>query len=205
MKLVTRSLFAVLAIAAAAPFAAAAPVTWKIDQTHTEASFQVIHFYSKVRGVFHAVEGTIVYDESDTSVIQVDALARVASVDTGNEKRDAHLQTADFFDAANHPTISFKSKSVRQVAKGRYKLTGDFTMRGVTKQVTFDAEFLGASAVSIGGQSMGSKAGFSATAVINRKDYGVNWNKALDNGGFVLGESVTITLNVEADRVDKPQ
>ena len=200
MKLALRPLFALVALAALASAAAAAPVTWKIDPSHTEASFQVRHFFSKVRGVFHDVEGSIVYDDADPSAIKVDALVKVASVDTGNEKRDGHLQTADFFDAEKNPTLSFKSTSVKQVAKGRYKLTGDLTMRGVTKPVTFDAEFLGASDISIGGQARGSKAGFAATTVVNRKDFGINWNRALDNGGAMLDDSVTITLNIEADK-----
>ncbi len=202
MKLAHRLLYALVAIGVTASLAAAAPVTWKIDPTHTEASFQVRHFFSKVRGVFHEIEGTIVYDTTDASAIKVDALVKVASVDTGNEKRDGHLQAADFFDAEKNPTLSFKSTSVKPVAKGRYKLTGDLTMRGVTKQVTFDAEFFGSSAISMGGQARGSKAGFAATTTVNRKDFGINWNRALDNGGTVLDDSVTIVLNVEADKAD---
>jgi len=200
MKLALRSLFALVALIATAPFAAAAPVTWKIDPTHTEASFQVRHFFSKVRGVFHEVEGTIVYDDADPTAIKVEAIAKVASVDTGNEKRDGHLQTADFFDAEKNPTLSFKSTSVKQVAKDKFKLTGDLTMRGVTKQVTFDAQFLGAGEISIDGKPRGSKAGFAATTTVNRKDFGINWNKTLDTGGTVLEDSVTIVLNVEADK-----
>ena len=200
MKLALRSMLALVAILAAAPLASAAPVTWKVDPVHTEVSFQVTHFFSKVRGVFKEMEGTIVYDEADPGSIKVDAQVKVASVDTSNPKRDAHLQTPDFFDAEKNPFISFKSTSAKQVAKNRYKLTGDLTIRGVTKQATFDAEFLGSSAVSVGGQSWGSKAGFTATTEINRKDFGVNWNKTLDNGGMMVGELVTITLNIEADK-----
>ena len=195
------SLFlALAALALVVAPASAAPVTWKVDPSHTEASFQVKHFFSKVRGVFHDVEGTIVYDEADPAKVSVNASVKVASVDTGNEKRDGHLQTADFFDAANSPSISFKSTSVKPAGKGKYKITGDFTMRGVTKPVTFDAEFLGSSDINVGGQAWGGKAGFSATTVINRKDWGVNWDKNLDNGGVMLGDMVTLTLNVEADK-----
>ena len=200
MKLALRSLFALVAVAATASFAAAAPTTWKIDASHTEASFQVRHFFSNVRGVFHDVEGTIVFDEADPAAIKVEALVKVASVDTGNEKRDGHLQSADFFEAEKNPTLTFKSTSVKKTAKDKYKITGDLTMRGVTKSVTFDASFLGSSAVSVGGQSWGSKAGFSATTTVNRKDFGINWNKTLDNGGLMVGDDVTITLNVEADK-----
>jgi polyisoprenoid-binding protein YceI len=121
-------------------------------------------------------------------------------VDTGNERRDGHLQTPDFFDAEKNPTLSFKSTAVKPVAKDKFKITGDLTMRGVTKQVTFDAQFLGAGDIVIDGKARGSKAGFAATTTVNRKDYGINWNKTLDNGGTVLEDSVTIVLNIEADK-----
>jgi polyisoprenoid-binding protein YceI len=200
MRSLRRSLTAVVLVALAAATTSAAPSRWTIDPAHTEAAFQIRHFFSKVRGVFHDVEGTIVFDENDPSAIQVNATAKVASVDTGNPKRDGHLQSADFFEADRNPTLSFKSTSVRQVAQGQYQITGDLTMRGVTKPVTFDAEFLGSSPISVAGQSWGGKAGFSATAVVNRKDFGINWNKLLDNGGAMLGDEVTLQLNVEADQ-----
>jgi polyisoprenoid-binding protein YceI len=198
MKLVTRTLAALAALASVATFATAASTTWKIDPSHTQAGFQVRHFFSQVHGRFHEVEGTIVFDDANPDVISVDALVKVASVDTGNQKRDGHLQTADFFDAEKHPTLTFKSTKVTAAGKNKFKIAGDLTMRGVTKPVTFDAEFLGSAPISIGGRSF-SKAGFTASTVVNRKDYGINWNKALDNGGVMLEEKVTITLNVEAD------
>lgn len=200
MKLATRFLAALLAVAVSASFAAAAPATWKIDPSHTEAGFSVRHFFSKVHGKFHDVSGTIVFDEADPSVTKIDAMVRVASVDTGNEKRDGHLQSPDFFNAATDSIISFKSNKVTKTGKNKFKIAGDLTIRGVTKPVTFDGEFLGSSAVSVGGQSWGSKAGFSATTVINRKDFGVNWNKTLDNGGVMVDDMVTIELSVEADK-----
>ena len=200
MKHVTRLFAALLALAAMTSFATAAPTTWKIDPAHTEVGFEVRHFFSKVHGVFHEVEGTIVFDESDASATKIDATVKVASVDTGNEKRDGHLQSADFFEAEKNPTLTFKSTKIVKAGKDKFKITGDLTMRGVTKSVVFDAEFLGSSAVSVGGQSWGSKAGFSATTVVNRKDYGINWNKALDNGGVMVDDNVTIVLNVEADK-----
>ena len=203
MKHFHRIAVALLALAAAASFAAAGPVRWKLDPNHTEAGFQVKHFFARVHGVFHDVEGTIVFDEGDPSAIVVDATVKVASVDTGNEKRDAHLQTADFFEADKNPTLTFKSTKVTKAGgKNQYKVTGDLTMRGVTKIVTFDAEFLGSAPISIGGRSIGGKAGFSATTIVNRKDYGINWNKVLDTGGFMLDDKVTIVLNVEADQVE---
>lgn len=202
MKFATRSLLAALALVASATFAAAAPTNWKIDASHTEVGFEVRHFFSKVHGVFHDVEGTIVFDEADPTAVKIDATVKVASVDTGNEKRDGHLQSADFFEAEKNPTLTFKSTKVAKAGKNKYKITGDLTMRGVTKSVVFDAEFIGASAVSVGGQSWGSKAGFSATTVVNRKDFGINWNKALDNGGVMVDDNVTIVLNIEADKAE---
>jgi polyisoprenoid-binding protein YceI len=160
----------------------------------------VRHFFAKVHGVFHAVEGTIVFDEADPTAIKIEAMAKVRSIDTGEKKRDAHLQSSDFFNADKDSILTFKSAKVVKQDKNKYKITGDLTMRGVTKSVTFDAEFLGSSAVSVEGQSWGSKAGFSATTVVNRKDWGINWNKTLDNGGVMVDDNVTIILNVEADK-----
>ena len=202
MKPALRPLAALLAALTLASPATAIPTTWKVDPAHTEVGFEVRHFFSKVHGVFHDAQGTIVFDEQDPNGIKVDATARVASVDTGNHNRDAHLQTPDFFNAASDSLLSFRSTKVEKAGKGKYKISGDLTMRGVTKPVVFDAEFLGSSAVSIEGKSWGSKAGFSATTVVNRKDFGINWNKALDNGGMMVDDMVTIILNVEANKAD---
>jgi polyisoprenoid-binding protein YceI len=200
MKHALRPLAALLAALTLGSPAAALPVTWKVDPAHTEVGFEVRHFFSKVHGVFHDSQGTIVFDDQDPSAIQVDASARVASVDTGNHNRDADLQTPDFFNAATDSILSFKSTKVEKVGKTKYKVSGDLTMRGVTKPVVFDAEFLGSSDVSIEGKSWGAKAGFSATTVVNRKDYGINWNKVLDNGGTMVDDMVTIILNIEANQ-----
>src|SRR6185503_7035264 len=202
MKPALRPLAALLAAVTLASPAAAIPTTWKVDPAHTEVGFEVRHFFSKVHGVFHDAQGTIVFDEQDPNGIKVDATARVASVDTGNHNRDAHLQTPDFFNAATDSLLSFRSTKVEKAGKGKYKISGDLTMRGVTKPVVFDAEFLGSSAVTIEGKSWGSKAGFAATTVVNRKDFGINWNKALDNGGMMVDDQVTIILNVEANKAD---
>lgn len=202
MKLATRAFAALLALAATASFAVAAPTTWKIDPAHTEVGFQVRHFFSKVHGTFHDVSGTIAFDEADAAATKIDAVVRVASVDTGNQKRDGHLQSPDFFNAATDSLITFKSTKITKAGKNKFKIAGDFTLRGVTKPVVFDAEFLGSSAVSVGGQSWGSKAGFSATTVINRKDFGVNWNKTLDSGGLMVDDMVTIELSIEADKAE---
>jgi len=201
MKLELRPLASLLVALTLASTAAAAPATWKVDPAHTEVGFEVRHFFSKVHGVFHDIQGTIVFDEQDPTAIKVEASARVASVDTGNRNRDADLQQPYFFNAATDSILSFKSTKVEKAGKNKYKISGNLTMHGVTKPVVFDAEFLGSSAVSIEGKSWGSKAGFSATTVVNRQDFGINWNKALDNGGMMVGDDVTIVLNVEASKM----
>jgi polyisoprenoid-binding protein YceI len=201
MKLATRLLVSLAALAATASLASAAAGTWKIDPAHTEVGFDVRHFFTKVHGVFHEVSGTIVFDEADPSTIQVDASVRVSSVDTGNKNRDSDLKGPDFFDGDKDSTLSFKSTKVVAAGKNKYRITGDLTMRGVSKPATFDAEFLGSAAVSIEGRSWGSKAGFTATTVVNRKDWGINWNQTLDNGGVMVGDDVTIELNIEASKV----
>ena len=198
MKHASRLLTALAAVAATASLAVAAPTTWKIDPVHTEVGFEVRHFFAKVHGVFHDVVGTIAFDPADTSAVKIDATVQVKSVDTGNQDRDADLTGPDFFDAEKNPTLTFKSTKIARAGKDKYRITGDLTMRGVTKSVVFDAEFLGSAAVSVDGHSMGSKAGFSATTLVNRKDFGINWNKTLDNGGVMVADDVTIVLNVEA-------
>ena len=200
MKPALRLLAALIAALTLASRTLAAPVTWKVDPAHTEVGFDVRHFFTKVHGVFHEVQGTIVFDDQDPTAIKVDASARVASVDTGNRNRDADLQQPYFFNAATDSILSFKSTKVEKTGEKTLKVTGDLSAHGVTKSVAFDAEFLGSSTVSIEGKSWGAKAGFSATTVVNRQEFGINWNKALDNGGMMVGDDVTITLNVEASK-----
>ena len=153
MKLATRILALSIAGLASASVAAAAPSTWKIDPNHTNVGFSVRHFFSQVHGRFREFEGTIVFDEADPSAIKVDATVNASSVDTGNPNRDADLRSDHFFLVEKYPTLTFKSTKVTRAGKGKYKVTGDLTMRGVTKQVTFDAEYLGAAAVGVGGES----------------------------------------------------
>lgn len=203
MKHALRSVLAAFALVFVASAAFAAPVTYTIDKPHTEVGFDVRHFFSKVHGRFNDFQGTIVFDEQDPAKISVDASAVTASVSTDNEKRDGHLKTADFFDAEKFPTLTFKSTKVTAAGKNKYKVAGDLTLRGVTKPVVFDVDFLGAGSVGVGGQSWGIKAGFVATTTINRKDFGINWNKQLDNGGLMLADEVTLTLNIEANQVQE--
>ncbi|MCC6349534.1 MAG: YceI family protein [Candidatus Eisenbacteria bacterium] len=185
---------ALLLIAASA--APAAPIKYAVDRNHSDVGFSVRHIFTKVQGRFSDFQGTIVFDDKDASKIAVDASAVASSITTQNERRDGHLKSPDFFDAEKYPALSFKSTKVTANGQNKYKIAGDLTMRGVTKPVVFDAEFFGA-----GPAGKGNKAGFAATAVVNRKDFGINWNQALDNGGMVLSDDVTINLNIEANQV----
>jgi polyisoprenoid-binding protein YceI len=200
MKPVAPLLAALPALALAASLAAAAPATYSIDHNHTEVGFEVRHFFSKVHGRFNEFDGTITFDEKDPSAIAVNATAQAKSVWTNNTNRDADLRSPHFFAVDSFPTLSFKSTKVTPSGEHKYKVAGDLTMRGVTKPVVFDAEFLGAGAVGTEGKSWGAKAGFTATTVINRKDWNISWNQVLDNGGMMLGDDVTLILNIEANQ-----
>ena len=185
---------AALLVTASSLFAAD---TFVVDKVHSEATFQVRHMMSKVRGKFDDFSGKINVDRAKPSASSVEFNIKTASVDTGNADRDKHLQTPDFFDAAKNPEITFKSTSiVATKKKDVYDVTGDLTMRGVTKHVTIPVEFGGFGKDPWGNE----RAGFSLTTTVNRKDYGINWNKALDAGGFLLSDDVTINVNIEAQK-----
>ncbi|CAN5480507.1 YceI family protein [soil metagenome] len=166
--------------------------TWAIDPVHSSISFSVRHLVvSKVRGTFGSFSGAITVAEDGTpSVI---AEIDIASVNTGNEQRDAHIKAADFFDVEQYPTASFVSTGVR--ADGdNYVLDGDFTLKGVTKPVSLALEFNGTNP----GMGHGAVAGFEASVVLNRKDFGIDIDMPLETGGAVVGDKVTITLEIEA-------
>jgi len=171
---------------------------WTIDAVHSSMSFSVSHLViSKIKGNFNDFEGMIHFDGKNLASGTVEMLAKITSIDTDDEKRDAHLQSPEFFDAEKYSTMSFKSKSVIAGSGKEFKLVGDLTMKDVTKEVTFDCEFNG-----VGGDPWGNtRAGFSAEATINRQDFGVNWNKTLDSGGLMVGNDVKITLDLEAIQV----
>ncbi len=188
-----------LALVLTASFASAAPKTFTIDRSHSEVGFNVRHFFSKVHGRFENYSGTIVYDEANLVASTVEVTIADTSINTQTERRDNHLRSEDFFWTEKHPTLTFKStKVVPGKDKTHFSVLGDLTMRGVTKPVTLAVEFLGSGDVSVGGSSMGTRAGFIATTTVNRKDYGISWNKVLDSGGAMLGEDVEIVLNIEA-------
>ena len=167
--------------------------TWQIDAVHSEVSFSVRHMMvSKVRGHFTDFEGTIVTAEvpSDSSVT---ATIKLDSIDTRNQQRDGHIRSADFFDVDKHPTMTYRSTSL--VAKGEdWTLQGELSLHGVTKSVPLNLELNGFTADPYGGQ----RAGFSATAEINRRDFGVDISMPMDGGGVVVGDKIAITLEIEA-------
>jgi len=171
--------------------------TFVVDKVHSEATFQVRHMMSKVSGKFDDFSGKINIDRAKPSASSVEFNIKAASVNTGVSDRDNHLRTAEFFDAARCPELTFKSTSiVATKKKDVYDVTGDLTMRCVTKHITIPVEFNGFGKDPWGNE----RAGFSLTTTVNRKDYGINWNKALDNGGFLLSDDVTINVNLEAQK-----
>jgi polyisoprenoid-binding protein YceI len=166
--------------------------TWKLDPSHSEVSFTVKHLMiSKVRGVFETFDVTIVTAENPHDST-IEATIDVASVNTGNEGRDNHLRTSDFFLVEEHPTMTFVSTSF-DGEPDDFSVTGDLTLRGVTKSVVLKGEFGGIITDGYGN----TRAGATATAKINRHDFGVNWNAALEAGGMTLGDDVTITLDLQ--------
>jgi polyisoprenoid-binding protein YceI len=185
---------ALLVLTAAAPLAALD--TYTIDRNHSDASFQVRHFASKVRGGFSEFEGAIEADTSKPSASSVTFTIKTASIDTNNADRDKHLRSADFFDAEKFPEITFKSSKIVPAGKDKYDVTGTLTMRGVSKEVTLPVTYLG-SARDPGGNE---RASFELEAKLNRKDYGINWNKALDAGGFMLSDEVTVSISLETKK-----
>jgi polyisoprenoid-binding protein YceI len=168
---------------------------WAIDAGHSVAEFGVKHMMvSTTKGRFTEVSGTIAVDDADITKSSVDVTINVASVNTFDEKRDAHLKSPDFFDAETYPTITFKSTKIEPKGDDEYKVTGDLTIRGVTRPVVLDAEANGRSATPWGTEVIA----FSAETSISRKDFGLNWNVALEAGGVLVGDKVKIAIETEA-------
>lgn len=196
---------ALVAVTAAASFASAAPETLRIDPNHSNVGFSIRHLFARVTGRFTGYEGALTWDAAAPANSSVDVTIQAASITTQNDFRDKDLRSDNFFDVEKHPTLTFKSTKV-ELAEGKttlaegdkFKLHGDLTMKGVTRPVVLDATFNGAGPVAIGGMKMGTVTGFEATTTINRKEWNIVWNKNLDNGGTLLGDDVTINLEVEA-------
>jgi polyisoprenoid-binding protein YceI len=175
--------------------ASATTSTWQIDPAHSAAQFSVRHLaISTVRGAFSKVKGTINLDDTDISKSSVDVIIDVSTVDTREPKRDDDLRSDRFFDVKDFPTMTFKSNKVEQVAPGKLKVTGDLTIRGVTKPVVLDVDGPTAPVKDPWGNQ---RAAATATTKVNRQDFGVKWNANMDNGGVVVGDDVSITIDVE--------
>lgn len=174
------------------------PVTeaWTVDKSHSSAEFKVRHLMANVSGRFNDFDAVIHLDRTNAANSSVEFTIQATSIDTANKNRDEHLRSPDFFDVAKFPTITFRSTSIKERSKDVYDVTGDFTMHGVTKRITLPVTFLGF------GRGPGGveKAGFEIETTINRKDYGVVWNRNLDEGGVLLGDDVRVTVNLQLNK-----
>jgi polyisoprenoid-binding protein YceI len=174
--------------------AAGAKTTWKLDPTHSLVEFGVKHLMiATVKGRITDVEGTIYTDEKDPRKSSVEATLKAVSIDTRTEQRDQHLRSADFLHVENYPEIKFRSTRI-EGDKENFKLTGDLTIRDVTKPITLDVQFEGRTKDPWGGE----RVGFSASGKIDRRDFGLTWNQALEAGGVTVGHDIKISLEVEA-------
>jgi polyisoprenoid-binding protein YceI len=169
--------------------------TWTVDKPHSTANFKVRHFTANVIGAFSDFDGTINLDRENPAKSSVELTIQSASIDTNNENRDKHLRSADFFEVEQFPTITFKSTAVTPKGKDAFEVTGDLTMHGVTKRITLPVTFGGFAKTQ-----HGEKAGFEVETTLNRKDYGIVWNRALDEGGFMLSDDVKVTINLEMNK-----
>ncbi|HKI01366.1 MAG TPA: YceI family protein [Thermoanaerobaculia bacterium] len=192
-----RKLFAAVALSALATLPLQAD-TFAVDTVHSEIGFQVRHFVSQARGRFNEFSGTVEMDPKNLPASSVDFKIKAASIDTNQPDRDKHLRSADFFDVEKFPEITFKSKSVKSTGENTFDVTGTLTMHGVSKDVTLPVTYSG----QIKDQRGNVHAGFSTSVTINRKDFGVNFNQALDNGGVVLGEDVKVNIDLETIKKD---
>jgi polyisoprenoid-binding protein YceI len=169
--------------------------TWNLDPAHTVAEFKVKHMMiANVKGHFSGVSGVLIRDESDPANDRVEATIEAASIETRNEQRDGHLKSADFFHVEKFPTLHFKSTGISVVGEGELSVEGDLTIRGVTRKVQFAVEGPTPPAKDPWGNT---RIGLSASTRINRKDFGLTWNAALETGGILVGDEITITLDAQ--------
>jgi polyisoprenoid-binding protein YceI len=187
----------VLALAAATPAAAQQTQVWEIDAAHSEVSFRIRHLVSQVRGSFRDFAVRVETNEANPAASKVSFTIQAASIDTGNADRDKHLRSADFFDVEKFPTITFVSSKIAPKGNNRFDVTGTLTMHGVAKEITLPVEFTGTVKDPWGN----TKAGFETSTIINRKDFGIVWNRALDTGGFVLGDDVSVNISLQVKAV----
>ena len=190
------AVFAMVLCLAAPGLALSAP--WEFDPAHTGVHFKVRHLMvSHVRGDFEKFSGKIVYDDSDVTKSTADITIESASINTRVAKRDEHLRSPDFLDVAKYPAITFKSKKVEKAGDGRLKVTGDLTIKGVTREAVLDVE---GPTPAIKDPQGNTRVGGSATTKINRKDFGLTWQKVLEAGGVTVGDDVDITIDLEVFR-----
>jgi polyisoprenoid-binding protein YceI len=173
---------------------ATAVKTFAVDKSHSDAIFQVRHLVTRVRGRFTDLSGTITFDEASPERSSVAFTIQVASIDTGTPDRDAHLRSEDFFHAERYPTLTFVSTGIKASGGNDYAVTGDLTIRGVTRRITLPVSFLGQAKDPWGNE----KIGFETETTINRKDFGLVWNAALETGGFLVGDEVKVSVSVQA-------
>jgi polyisoprenoid-binding protein YceI len=174
---------------------AAVTTTWKLDPAHSNAEFKVKHMMiSNVKGSFSGITGTLTEHATDASLSTIEASIPISTVSTGDAQRDGHLKSGDFFEAEKYPEMTFKSTRVQKKDEGEYAVTGDLTLHGVTKPVTFAVEGPSAPGKDPWGNT---RIGLSATTKVNRKDFGLGWNAALETGGVLVGEDVQITLEIQ--------
>jgi polyisoprenoid-binding protein YceI len=197
----SKTRFAVLAASLALATPVLAAETYSFDKAHTNVGFQVRHLYTNVSGKFTDFAGTIQVDRAKPEGSTVEFTIQATSIDTSEQRRDQHLRSADFFDVANHPTITFKSTSIKANGKDSWVVTGDFTMHGVTKSVVLPVTLLGEGKDPMGNEKMGLETGLT----LNRKDYGLDWNRALETGGVLVGDEVKVQIAIEANKAKPPQ
>jgi len=186
-----------VALAALVAPSLAPAATWQIDPAHSSVQFSIRHMMiSNVRGEFKTFTATATGDPLKPTEASLEATIDVSSIDTGNEKRDAHLKNPDFFDVEKFPTITFESTKIERAGDTGLKVTGNLTLHGVTKEVVLDVE----GPVTVKDPQGNLKAGAHATTKINRQDFGITWSKTLDDGGLMLGDEVTITIDVEGQQ-----
>ena len=189
-----RPLFLAAALLAASPLLAAD--TYAVDKGHSEAAFTIKHLVSKVSGRFTEFGGNITLDPAKPEQSSVEFTIKATSINTDNADRDKDLKSANFFDVEKNPEITFKSSKVTPAGKDKFNVDGSLTIRGVSKQVTLPVEFQGFAKDPWGNE----KAGFALETTLNRKDYGIVWNKTLDQGGYLLGDDVKIVINLETTK-----
>jgi len=172
----------------------AATRTFALDPSHSEVGFQVRHLLTRVRGRFASFDGTIDYSAERPTESSVRFTVQTASIDTNEPNRDAHLRSADFFEADTYPTMRFESRRIEQSGRDAFIVHGDLTVRDVTRTIALPVTFLGSARDPWGNE----KLGFEAETTLNRKDFGLTWNAALETGGFLVGDEVKVSLSLQA-------